>query len=134
MNGSNGWIGVDLDGTLAQYHGWKGEGIIGEPVPLMLARVKALLQDGREVRIMTARVWPNSYDAEGNADVWDDFTNTANESKACREVESIQKWCVEHIGVPLPVTCMKDYCMIVLYDDRAIQIEANTGRRADGEE
>ena len=34
----SGWIGVDLDGTLAEYHGWNG-GAIGEPVPAMLARV-----------------------------------------------------------------------------------------------
>ncbi len=26
-----GWIDVDLDGTLAQYDGWKGVAHIGEP-------------------------------------------------------------------------------------------------------
>lgn len=26
-----GWIGVDLDGTLAEYHGWKGAEHIGQP-------------------------------------------------------------------------------------------------------
>ena len=26
-------IGVDLDGTLAKYDGWKGHNVIGEPIP-----------------------------------------------------------------------------------------------------
>ena len=34
------WIGVDLDGTLARYDGWRGLDRIGEPVPVMLARVR----------------------------------------------------------------------------------------------
>jgi hypothetical protein len=33
---SGGWIGVDLDGTLAIYGGWTGPRSIGEPVPKML--------------------------------------------------------------------------------------------------
>ena len=49
-----GWIGVDLDGTLAFYQGWN-EGKIGDPVPVMLARVKGWLAEGVEVRIVTAR-------------------------------------------------------------------------------
>lgn len=40
---TSGWIGVDLDGTLALYKGWSG-GTIGEPVPLMAARVKDWLE------------------------------------------------------------------------------------------
>jgi hypothetical protein len=52
---SEGWIGVDLDGTLAHYSEWKGPDSIGEPVPLMLARVKEWLAKGLEVRIVTAR-------------------------------------------------------------------------------
>jgi hypothetical protein len=29
---TGGWIGVDLDGTLAHYDGWKGIDHIGEPI------------------------------------------------------------------------------------------------------
>ena len=54
-----GWIGVDLDGTLARYDGWKGPEHIGEPLMPMVERVKAWLAEGREVRIMTARVSPD---------------------------------------------------------------------------
>jgi len=36
----NPWIGVDLDGTLAVYDGWRGPEHIGPPVPAMVERVK----------------------------------------------------------------------------------------------
>jgi hypothetical protein len=64
-----GWIAVDLDGTLAVYDGWKG----------------------------------------------------AHE-------EAINEWCTKVFGHKLPVTCTKDYGMIALFDDRCVQVEANTGR------
>jgi len=51
----SGWIGVDFDCTLAEYHGWNG-GELGPPIPAMVERVKAWLAEGREVRIFTARV------------------------------------------------------------------------------
>ena len=53
---TNGWIGVDLDGTLAYYDQWRGALHIGEPIPLMLERVKRWLDEGKDVRIFTARV------------------------------------------------------------------------------
>lgn len=43
------WIGVDLDGTLAEYHGWVSELHIGPPIPAMLARVKRWLAEGKEI-------------------------------------------------------------------------------------
>lgn len=33
------WIGVDLDGTLAEYHGWQGPDNIGSPVQPMVERM-----------------------------------------------------------------------------------------------
>ena len=53
---TNGWIGVDLDGTLAYYDQWRGALHIGEPIPVMLERVKRWLDEGKDVRIFTARV------------------------------------------------------------------------------
>ena len=29
------WIGVDLDGTLAEWDGWHGHQHVGEPIPLI---------------------------------------------------------------------------------------------------
>jgi hypothetical protein len=110
----NGWIGVDLDGTLAHYDGWKGVGIIGDPIFLMLARVKDWLEQGKEVRIFTARV--------GGEDA------IVNE----KERRAIEAWCVQHLGQPLETTCCKDYLMEECWDDRAVQVHPNTGLRADG--
>lgn len=112
-----GWIGVDLDGTLAEYHGWKGEKHIGAPIPAMVARVKAWIAEGKEVRVFTARVCADGGDARDVATVRG----------------YIERWCSEHIGELLPVTSVKDYGMVELWDDRAVQVVMNTGRRADGE-
>ncbi len=49
------WIGVDLDGTLAEWKGWKGIQHIGKPIPLMLERVKFWTKNGIKVKILTAR-------------------------------------------------------------------------------
>ena len=105
----NGWIAVDLDGTLAEYHGWKGVEHIGEPVPAMVARVRTWLAEGKEVRIFTARV------AEPDT------------SKRIVVVRHIEEWCVKHVGQLLRITNVKDYGMIELWDDRCIQVRINTG-------
>lgn len=110
----SGWIGVDLDGTLAHYDGWKGVDKIGEPIMPMVNRVKAMLADGFEIRIFTARMHGHGQPliGGGTADV----------------LTPIEMWCQEHLGVILPVTNVKDFGMTVLYDDRAVQVETNTGR------
>jgi len=108
---SRGWTGVDLDGTLAFYDQWVGETHVGEPIWPMMHRVARWLREGREVRIMTARVWPG---VDGQRDV-----------SAIRT--AIQDWTEAHLGKRLEVTCMKDFQMIELWDDRAIQVITNTG-------
>lgn len=108
-----GWIGVDLDGTLAEYHGWRGPGDIGEPVPLMLERVKQWLAKNKDVRIFTARVSPASLDRN---------SMTLADTKA-----GIWAWCRKHLGRELPITCEKDLQMVELWDDRATQVVENTG-------
>ena len=123
---ASGWIGVDLDGTLAEYHGWNG-GVIGKPVPAMVERVKQWLSDGVTVKIMTARVSLfGGYSSESN--------RTADTQFADEQTKLIQEWCIEHIGAKLEVTYCKDFTMIELWDDRAVQIIPNTGKRADGRE
>jgi len=109
----SGWIGVDLDGTLAHYEEWVGPAHIGEPIWQMVQRVKWWLTEGREVRIFTARV---SHDG-----------TTARCHEAAVARSAIEGWCKEHLGVVLPVTCMKDYAMLELWDDRAVQVRMNTG-------
>ena len=103
-----GWIGVDLDGTLAEYGGWQGPDHIGEPIERMLRRVKFWLFQGQEVRIFTAR------------------------ASVPEQIPPVEAWCEKHLGQKLQVTNQKDFGMIELWDDRAVQVEFNTGIRADG--
>lgn len=105
----NGWIGCDLDGTLAMhvpgepYH----PTVVGAPVEAMVRRVQDWLKAGAEVRIVTARV--------------------AEEPVDPNIVKAIDKFCIQHFGRPLPVTCRKDYGMVALYDDRAYRVRRNEG-------
>jgi len=107
----NGWIGVDLDGTLAYAGGWvpgDPEHTIGPPIPAMVARIKRWLKRGADVRILTAR---------------------AGRPAIAEIIPAIQAWCKQHLGRVLPITDKKDYDMIELWDDRAVQVVLNTGRR-----
>jgi len=117
MSNSLGWIGVDLDGTLAEYTGWISPTYIGKPIPKMVDRVKLWLTEGKDVRIFTARVFV------GGRVTFDELYQTKT---------AIEKWCSYHLGKPLPITCTKDYGMIELWDDRCVQVVPNTGERADG--
>ena len=104
---NKGWIGVDLDGTLAFYDTWKGIEHIGEPIPTMVLSIKRGLELGHQFKIFTARV--------------------CNGEKA---IKIIQDWLEEKAGLPrLDCTNIKDFNMIELWDDRAIRIIKNTGKR-----
>jgi len=111
MTANSGWIGVDLDGTLAHYEGWPKDGGVGEPIPLMLDRVKKWLEEGQTVKIFTARVGPQRSSTDGDI-----------------QRGIIEAWCEQHLGQKLDVTATKDFSMIALWDDRAIQVETNTGK------
>src|SRR5579859_1990771 len=104
-----GWIGVDLDGTLAQYDHWRGIDHIGTPIPKMHSRVMQWLDEGKDVSIFTARV--------------------ANGPEAIGYIEA---WCQYWLGRRLPVTNVKDMKMYELWDDRAVQVIKNAGVRVDG--
>ena len=107
-NMDDGWIGVDLDGTLAHYDQWRGIEHIGDPIEPMVDRVTQWLSNGRNVKIFTARL---AVDDHLLGDV----------------VQHIQEWCKKHIGRVLEVTNQKDSAMIELWDDRCIQVQTNTG-------
>lgn len=112
---TRGWIGVDLDGTLAVHDGGQGIGTIGEPIPAMIERIKKALADGFEVRILTARVA-----ADDTRDIR-------------RQLELIYAW-LEKTGLPhMRVTCRKDMDMVELWDDRAKRVVRNTGTFAEEE-
>jgi hypothetical protein len=126
------WIGVDLDGVLAEWHvhveqsskiGSDNVMQIGPPIPMMVERVKGWLVEGKRVRILTARV--AACGAESSAAV-DDLHFAANQRGM------IQAWCLEHLGQILPVTATKDWQMIEFYDDRCVQMITNTGESLQG--
>jgi hypothetical protein len=104
------WIAVDLDGTLAEYHGW-GDGKIGKPVPEMMKRVREWLANGNKVKIFTARVGPNQSATQLN--------NAFSEIKNWLEVNNLPR--------DLEITATKDYDMVELWDDRCVQVVQNTG-------
>jgi hypothetical protein len=109
------WIGVDLDGTLAMYDKWRGADHIGEPIPAMVERVKAWLAEGKCVKIFTARIH-----GHGKPDL--------NGGPAIDVLTPIQNWCRQHSGRVLPVTNIKDFGMVELWDDRAVRVRINTGQ------
>jgi hypothetical protein len=98
-----GWIGVDLDGTLAKHTTYKGATHIGEPIPLMTARVRRWVGHGKKVKIFTAR---------------------ADDERA---VNAIKKWLKDNDLPDLEITNLKDKAMIELWDDRARAVKKNTG-------
>lgn len=98
------WIGVDLDGTLAKYSGWKGSTKIGKPIPAMVRRIRRWVSHGKKVKIFTAR---------------------ADDERA---VNAIKKWLKDNELPDLEVTNLKDEHMTCLWDDRVKSVEKNTGR------
>lgn len=130
---AGGWIGVDLDGTLAEYSGWNGIGHIGAPVPAMVERVKAWLKDGVEVRIFTARAgdyehwkWAREKGLLNDPEYCEAFAQVDAIYNAI--IKPIESWCELHFGQQLRVTAMKDFGMIELWDDRAVSVQMNTGK------
>ena len=101
------WVGFDLDGTLAEHGKYQGPDHIGTMIQKMKDILIEWLKQGYRVKIMTARM--------GHAELRDEARTI------------IQDW-LEVNGLPrLEVTCKKDYKMIRLYDDRAVQVIPNTG-------
>lgn len=102
-----GWIGVDLDGTLAEYSGAMGNAI-GHPIPAMLSRIKDWIAIGVEVRIFTARACDQS------------------------QIPAIRAWLAKAGIGGLAITNAKDFGMVALYDDKAVRVGKNTGHVCGG--
>jgi hypothetical protein len=107
-----GWVGCDLDRTLAHYDRWRSVEHVGAPLGPMVERVRQVLAAGQyEVRVMTARVSPISHPPDSVRDAR----------------HHIELWCREQFGTRLEVTCEKDADMVELWDDRAVGVEPNVG-------
>jgi hypothetical protein len=99
----DGWIGVDLDVTLAKCVSGANPFTIGPPVRLMHKRVRHWIRTGRKVKIFTAR---------------------AGDEEQRRLVE---QWCKKHGLADLEITDRKDFGMLALWDDRAVGVVSNLG-------
>ena len=97
----DGWVAVDLDGTLA-YSDGTFDGSIGDPIPARIERVKQWLAKDIVVKIFTARASdPDQH-------------------------QMITEWLLLQ-GLPaLPVVNYKDRNTISIFDDRAYHAEPNT--------
>jgi 2'-5' RNA ligase/8-oxo-dGTP pyrophosphatase MutT (NUDIX family) len=101
------WIGVDLDGTLAEDVVPFTPLVIGKPIPAMVEKVKQALKEGKLVKVFTARLA--------------DLENKQALHKLLRE------WTEKHIGTPLEATNIKDPGLIEMWDDKARQVKKDTG-------
>lgn len=101
-------VGCDLDGTLAVHTSGSGPGVIGEPIPEVVAQVRAALEIGVRVYIHTARV----------SERWPDRE---------QQRQMVVAWCREHIGVELEVTADKRASTTEFWDDRAVRVLHNAG-------
>lgn len=93
------FVGIDFDKTLATHR--QGQESLGRPIKPMVQRVKKMLDEGKRVKIFTAR------------------------PKA--KHPAIKAWTREHLGKALDVTSKKQHNMTRFYDDRAVHVKPNKG-------
>ena len=155
VNGE-GWIGFDLDGTLAKYDGWQGIDHIGEPIEAIVRLAKKFHAEGKRVKILTARVAPRPhpemaktryplYAGDGIGDVPEYAAGWMLEMRKAGHVNDqaeacafyfkeewtardfIADWCLENLGFLPEIVHEKDHLMLELYDDRVKQVVPNKG-------
>ena len=137
---------MDMDATLAVYDRSLGPLEFGPPIPAMAARVKQWLEDGREVRIVTARVAQTAcVDSEIDHVISHHarYGRELTRYEAAAEIlewnrlipqikKAIGDWTLEHLGHRLEATAQKDFRMECLWDDRVVRVVPNTGERCCG--
>ena len=144
-----GWVGFDLDRTLAHYDHWMGPEHIGAPVPYMVDKLKSYLAAGIKCKIFTARVYSHVYRLWDRSKyptvteirkelaqhealskekpafaISDDFRRVYEGEMARRYIED---WCLQHVGVVLECTAQKDWACVEFWDDIARQAPINGG-------
>jgi len=102
------WVGIDLDGTLAENVVPYKCGVIGKPIEPIVRVAKKLLEEGITIKILTARVSSNNPDRAQN-------------------FRAIQRWCKKHLGKEVDITAEKDYNMVYSIDDLTKQVIQDKG-------
>lgn len=99
-------VACDLDGTLAEYHGWKGVCHIGAVVESVKTAIKHVRDEGGEVWIFTARI-------SDHGDI--------------QSIRTISEW-LKINGITVDgMTSEKLKKFTEFWDDRAIQVVKNKG-------
>lgn len=116
MKKPNGWIGFDLDSTLAESDASPNYDHchIGNPIQPTIDLLKKFLNNGWHVKIFTARV-----------------SSSEKPYKRFEASKAIEEWCQKHIGVVLDITSEKDWECKAIFDDRAYHVHKNTGQLTD---
>jgi len=140
-----GWYGFDLDGTLAKYDGWKGIDHIGAPVAPMVKLIRQMHDEGKVVKIVTARVAPrlcgethaqgcrcgHCEEEAGKPPVMQEQYLVELEKDGMtvkhRASDYIRTWCADNLGFIPEIVYQKDHLMLELYDDRVKQVIPNLG-------
>lgn len=126
-----GWYGFDLDGTLAKYDKWEGIDHIGEPVKPMVDLIRKMHDEGKVVKILTARVAPCRLEdgTIGEQFTWLTPAPSSDPAAKYTATQYIQDWCEEvaHLGFIPEIVYQKDHLMLELYDDRVKQVVPNEG-------
>ena len=122
-----GWYGFDLDGTLAKYDGWRGIDHIGEPIEPMVDLIKKMHDEGKVVKILTARISPHKLEDGTVGESY--ITIPDGEGGANRNYahQFINDWCHFNLGFIPEIVYQKDHLMLELYDDRVKQVVPNEG-------
>ena len=122
-----GWYGFDLDGTLAKYDKWEGIGHIGEPVKPMVDLIRKMHDDGKVVKILTARIAPHKLEDGTVGESY--ITVPDGEGGVTRTYahQFINDWCHFNLGFIPEIVYQKDHLMLELYDDRVKQVVPNEG-------
>lgn len=120
--GPQGWIAVDWDGTVVEYHGWTKWNEFGAPIMPMVERIRAWLDAGQDVRIFTARM-PLPQDEALEQTCY----KTGEKFTGVMMKKAIADHCEKIIGTRLRAQCYKDLHTIEIWDDRAVGVVANVG-------
>lgn len=134
------WVGYDFDGTMSYYNANEfSHTEFGNPIKPIIDLVLRDLKRGQHVRVFTARVHPldkcilpNEYvgmaqERKNNKATFVSPTASLEELDAIAGIVAMRRWCIANIGLVLPITNIKDYRMVKLYDDRAVQVVHNEG-------